>query len=745
MSRRTYRPVRSPTFEIVSEQPRRLRLRGAAIAHPWLDLAYLQALIEALSGVEAVRINPGARSIIACYDGEAATRARVLQALANIPNDAYREDAAREQPPDPFRAIVMTVIALTTPLLPLGTRMVLSWYFAVPTLLTGVKTLVTEGVKVEVLDGSAKLLSLLRRDYFTANAIGALLDWGAYVEASSEQRSNDLLKSLLTPQTGAVWIEREGIENKVALDEVQLGDIVVCGPGELIPVDGRVHAGEAAVDQSSLTGESLPVPVTAGSPVLSGSIIHEGRIRIAAEQVGAETAMARINRFLETALRDRSEGEERSARLADKLVPLTLATGLGVFALTRDLSRAASVLTVDYSCAIKLSNPVAVRSNLYAASRAGVLFKGAQALESLDRVDTLVFDKTGTLTTGDMQVADLIPFGALSEDGLLALAAGAEEHYDHPVARAVVGAAVARALALPPISQVDFVVAHGVSAYVDDRRVLVGSRHFLEDDEGVDCTAADALMADLYGAGKSLLYVAQDGHLVGLIALIDHVRPDAEEALADLKGLGIARVVVLTGDHREAARALGRALPSIDEVRWELKPEDKAAVVRQLKGEGRRIAFLGDGVNDAPALVSADVGISMPNGADLAREAAQVVLMRPDLGVLVAAVATARHTQRVLKQAAVGAFGINTATMALAVAGILPPVASATLHNGSTVGILGYAALARRKQAPPPGRLLGRRDADPGAGIAARLNNGAAADAAHPENEDAEARDAEFT
>ncbi len=680
---------------MVSEQPRRLRLRGRVIAHPCLDLAYVQALVEALSGVASVRINPGARSVIVAYDGATETRARVLEALANIPEDAYREDASRDRPPDPFRAIVTTAIALATPWLPPITRVALSWYFAAPTLLRGATTLVQEGVKVEVLDGSAKLLSLLRGDYFTSNAIGALLDWGEYVEASAEQRSNDLLKSLLAPKTESVWVERGGVETKLPLAEVEIGDTVICGPGELIPVDGQVLQGEAAVDQASLTGESLPVPVAAGSPVLSGSVIHEGHIRIAAEQVGAETSMARINRFLETALRTRSEGEKRSTELADRLVPLTFLTSLGVLALTRDLSRAASVLTVDYSCAIKLSNPVAVRSNLYAASRAGVLFKGAQALENLDRVDTLVFDKTGTLTTGDMQVADLISFEELTEDGLLALAAGAEEHYDHPVARAVVTEAAGRDLALPPISQVDFVVAHGVSAYVDDQRVLVGSRHFLEDDEGVDCTPADALMADLYAAGKSLLYVARDGKLVGLIALIDRIRPEAEAALADLKRLGIDRIVVLTGDHREAAKALGRAMPAIDDVLWELKPEDKAMAIRRLHDQGRRVAFLGDGVNDAPALVSADVGISMPNGADLAREAAQVVLMRPDLTALVAAVDIAKHTQRVLHHAAMGSIGINSATMALAVAGVLPAVAAATIHNGSTIGILGYAALAK--------------------------------------------------
>lgn len=699
MPRRTFAIPSRPVFRLVHERPRRLRLRSRVLAHPWLDLAYLEALLAALPGVEDVRINARALCVILCYDGAAATRSRLLEALASIPAEAYHPEAMWEPPPNALRVIVSGALALATPLLPPLTRMLVSWYLALPTIAKGADTLLSEGVRVEVLDGSAKLLSLLRRDYFTANAIGALLDLGEYVEATSEQRSNDLLKSLLTPQTESVWIARDGVETRVPLKDVVIGDTVICGPGELIPVDGTVCDGEAAVNQASLTGESLPVPVGPGSPVLSGSVIHEGHIRIDVEQVGAETSMARINRFLETALRNRSAGEERSSRLADRLVPLTLATGLGVFALTRDPQRAASVLTVDYSCAIKLSSPVAVRSNLYAASRAGVLFKGAQALESLDRVDTLVFDKTGTLTSGDMRVADLIPLGALDEAELLALAAGAEEHYDHPVARAVVAEAAARELPLPPISQVDFVVAHGVSAYVEDQRVLVGSRHFLEDDEGVDCSAADDRQAELYGQGKSLLYVARDGRLVGLIALLDRIRPEAELALAALKRLGIKRTIVLTGDHREAGRALGRALPAIDEVLWELKPEDKAAVVEDLRGAGRRVAFLGDGVNDAPALVCADVGISMPEGADLAREAAQVVLLHQDLGALVAAVAIAKHTQAVLKRCAVASIGINSATMGLAVAGLLPPVVAATIHNGSTVGVLGYAALNGAKGA----------------------------------------------
>lgn len=357
-------------------QPGRLRLRGRALAHPCLDLAYLQALLEALPAVESARINHKARSLIIHFDGGARTRQHLLKLLADLPLNAYRPDAVREQAPDPFRVVVSALLAVATPLLPLPARRLVSWALALPTLGKGIDTLVSDGVRIEVLDASARLLSLLRGDYFTANAIGALLDLGEYVEATSEQRSTDLLKRLLTPQTETVWIERTGIETKVTLAEVAPGDILICGPGELIPIDGRVHSGEAAVNQASLTGESLPVPVAPGSPVLSGSVIHEGHLRIRVEQIGAETSMARINRFLETALRTRSTGETRSTQLDDRLVPLTILTGLGVFALTRDLSRASSVLTVDYSCAIKLSNPVAVRANIFAASRAGGAVQG---------------------------------------------------------------------------------------------------------------------------------------------------------------------------------------------------------------------------------------------------------------------------------------------------------------------------------------------------------------------------------
>lgn len=374
-------------------------------------------------------------------------------------------------------------------------------------------------------------------------------------------------------------------------------------------------------------------------------------------------------------------------------MPLTLGLSALKFLFTRNLNQAVSVLTVDFSCAVKLASPVAVRSGMFAAGKAGVLLKGAAALDALQDVDAIVFDKTGTLTTGRLAVTEVVPAGDLTPDGLLALAVGAEEHYDHPVARAVVREAKARGLPLPPISRVDFIVAHGVSASINGDKILVGSHHFIAEDEGVDCAVFDDAATKLRRQGQSLLYVARGRELIGLIALRDAPRPEAGAVLDALKARGVGRVIVLTGDHEQTARALARQLPQIDEIHFELRPEDKAAIVKDLKASGLKLAYVGDGVNDAPALISADVGVCMPQGADLARESAQALLLTDDLSALVAARKAAVRTNAVIRRCFAATIGGNSLIMLLAARG-LPPIASALLHNISTVGILGYAAYA---------------------------------------------------
>jgi len=697
--------ARRQPFTIVHEVPGRLRLRSRRLFDPSLDLKYLEALVGSLPGVDSVRTNKWGSSIVVDYDADPKNRARILNLLENIPMEAYLSGAMRGDPVSPAVVAGQGAAAALTPFLPWEAKAPLSWLLGLPTILKGLHTLLYDGVKVEVLDASAVGFSLLRQDYFTANAIVALLGLGSYLEDWTERKSDDLLKSLLKPQVETVSVEREALEVRIPFTDLMVGDLVICGSGELVPVDGVVVDGDAALNQSSITGESLPVHVSLGDDVLSGAVVEDGRIKIAARNVGGETSMARIGRFLENSLRTQSASQKRSDELADKLVPVTFGLGLALFALTRDVSRAASILTVDYSCAIKLASPVAVKTGMHTAGHCGVLLKGAQALDNLARIDTVVFDKTGTLTRGNLMVTDVEPLNGLGPEELLALAAGAEEHYAHPVARAVVSEARTRGLPFPPISQVDFIVAHGVSAHVDGKRVLVGSRHFLEDDEGVDCSPVRLLARRLRGEGKSILYVARSGEILGIIALRDELRPEAAEALAMLKERGITRIVMLTGDHKDTAKAIADELGCIDEVHWELKPEDKASLVRELQEAGHVLAFAGDGVNDAPALVSAEVGICMPGGADLARESAQVVLLEDDLRILAVARDVAQNVHRVLKRTFGAAVAINSAVLLAAATGRLTPVASAFLHNASTVGILGYAAAAGRKK-PKLARLI---------------------------------------
>lgn len=687
-------------IDIVHEIPRRLRIQATVLHDPAFDPAYLEAVLLNVPGVDCVRINTKAASVVVHYDGRDETRSGILDYLEHMPADLFHAEVEHDHPADPVGVIGRSLAALLTPVFPRSLRAPLSVGLALPTLLDGVETLLNRGVKVEVLDASAVGFSLLRRDYFTANAIVALLALGHYMEQLSERKSTDLLKSLLKPQMEFVWVETDGKETRVPLEAVHIGDWVVCGAGEMIPVDGQVAAGEALVNQSAITGESLPVHVQPGDDVLSGSVIEEGRIRIEARQVGADTGMARISRFLQNSLRFKSRSQSESERLADQLVPITFALGLGIYLLTRDIGRAASVLTVDYSCAIKLANPVAVKVAMHTAAQSGILLKGSEALDLLAQVDTLVFDKTGTLTQGVLEVTDVIPLAGMPADELLSLAAGAEEHYSHPVADAVVRAARMRALTLPPIGQVDFIVAHGVSAYIEQERVLVGSYHFIAEDEGIDCARARRRADRLRKQGKSLLFVARGDRLEGIIALRDALRPEADGVLRALKAEGIRKIVVLTGDHRVTALALASGLDAIDDIRWELKPEDKAAIIETLHDQGARTAFIGDGVNDAPALVTADVGICMPSGADLARESADVVLLRHDLEALLTARRIAVQTRRTIRHCFNSAVGVNSLILLLAAGGVLPPVTSAILHNTGTIGILGYAALSGSKNPP---------------------------------------------
>lgn len=697
-------------FTIVHAVPGRLRLRLPVLGQPHLDQAYLETWLEGTPGVQEVRINRAARSLVVIHDRDAGVRARVLARLGAFDPAAGLPLLPEEGSGDEDEDIVPIARSLATlallPLLSPGAQKLVTFVNLGSTLGKGAETLISEGIKVEVLDAVAVGLSAARGEHYTANITGLLLALGEYLERRTARQSDRMLRRLLRPEPTLAWVERAGELVQVPGQEVREGEVVVVGVGEQIPVDGRVLEGAALVNQAAVTGEQVPVRKEAPRRVVAGSLVVEGRLRIEATQVGEETTTARVSRFVRESLGKRSQTQRLADDLADKRVYITLATGGLAYALTRDLRRLESVLLVDYSCALKLGTPIAFKSGMVASANHGVLMKGGEAIEQLAAVDTIIFDKTGTLTHSELTVTEVVVLrpDAGDETKLLALVASVEEHASHPVAQAVVEAARERDLKHISHGEVDYLVAHGMTAEVGGERVVIGSRHYLEEHQGIHFSAHEARILALQEQGRILLFVADDRGPLGLIALRDTLRADARPTLERLRGLGIRHLVMISGDRRAKAEALAAEL-GLDEVHAEMEPEDKARIVQELRDQGRRVAFVGDGVNDGPALVAADVGIAMPRGADLARATADIVLLDDHLASLADARETATRTMGLIRTNFNLAVGINTAILAGAMTGWLSPVASALLHNGTTMGILVHALAGARGHAgrSPPG------------------------------------------
>ena len=679
--------------------PGRLRLQVPTLARAGVGEP-LRHWLEALDGVTDVRLNRHARSLTIDYDPRQLTRARVLARLAAfvVPANGAPpiRDLADAPPITPLVRNVLTLLSL--PLLPRPAQHAVTVLNIGSKLIKGADTLIHHGLKVEVLDALAVGLSASRGKLYTANLTDLLLTLGEYLEERTQQQSDRRLRRLLRPAPTLAWVERDGQLIQIPGDQIQSGEHLIVGVGETIPVDGYVVEGAALVNQAAVTGEDVPVAREAPKHVVAGSVLVEGRLRIAATRVGEDTTTARVARFIQESLEQSSQTQRLADALADQRVSLTLGSAAAVYALTRDLTRVQSVFLVDYSCALKLGTPVAFKSGLYQAANHGVLIKGGEAMERLAEVDTLVFDKTGTLTYSELEVTDVVvldPTSGESEEGLLAMVASVEEHATHPLSQAVVEAARERDLQHISHGEVDYLVAHGLSAQLDGWRLLVGSRHYLEEHEGVRFARHEAQIARLQDEGKTLLYVASERGPLGLIALRDTLRADAAPTLARLRALGIERLVMLSGDRREKAEALGRAL-RLDQVHGEVRPEEKAALIAALQREGRTVGFVGDGINDGPALVAADVGIAMSRGADLARASADIVLTDDRLLAVAEARAIALGTLRVIRTNFAATVGVNTAIMAGALLGRLSPVASALLHNGTTLAVMAHALRGAR-------------------------------------------------
>ena len=551
----------------------------------------------------------------------------------------------------------------------------------------GVRCVLSRRLEVEVLDALSIGVSLLRSDFATAGSVMFLLNLGSLLEEWTRKKSLDDLARSMALNVDKVWVRSQGTEVLVPLTKVRSGDEVVVRSGNMIPLDGTVLEGEAMVNQAALTGEAMPVRKTEGSTLYAGTVVEEGECVFIAKAEGGSNRYDKIVAMIEESEKLKSSTENRALALADRLVPWCLGATVVTYALTRNATRAISCLMVDFSCALKLSMPLAVLSAMRECGSYHITVKGGKYLEALSQADTIVFDKTGTLTRATPQVVDVVPFSGCNEREVLQLAACLEEHFPHSMANAVVRAAKERGISHEEMhSEVEYIVAHGIASRVGGERVVIGSHHFVFEDEKCTIPTAEQQKFDALKPEHSHLYMAASGQLVGVICISDPLRPEAAAVLNGLRALGIRNTVMMTGDSERTAAAIAKQV-GVDHFFAEVLPEDKANFVQQAKAEGHTVVMIGDGINDSPALSAADIGIAINSGAAIAREIADVTIKADSLEELVALKAIANSLQKRVHANYRFVLTFNSALIALGALGILQPASSAMLHNLSTIGI----------------------------------------------------------
>ena len=551
----------------------------------------------------------------------------------------------------------------------------------------GVRCVLSRRLEVEVLDALSIGVSLLRGDFGTAGSVMFLLNLGSLLEEWTRKKSLDDLARSMALNVDKVWVRSQGTEVLVPLTKVRSGDEVVVRSGNMIPLDGTVLEGEAMVNQAALTGEAMPVRKAEGSTLYAGTVVEEGECVFIAKAEGGSNRYDKIVAMIEESEKLKSSTENRALVLADKLVPWCLGATVVTYLLTRNATRAISCLMVDFSCALKLSMPLAVLSAMRECGSYHITVKGGKYLEALSKADTIVFDKTGTLTHATPQVVEVVPFSGCNEREVLQLAACLEEHFPHSMANAVVRAAKERGISHEEMhSEVEYIVAHGIASRVGGERVVIGSHHFVFEDEKCTIPAAEQQKFDALKPAYSHLYMAASGQLVGVICISDPLRPEAAAVLNGLRALGIRNTVMMTGDSERTAAAIAKQV-GVDRFFAEVLPEDKANFVQQAKAEGHTVVMIGDGINDSPALSAADIGIAINSGAAIAREIADVTIKADSLEELVALKAIANSLQKRVHANYRFVLTFNSALIALGALGILQPASSAMLHNLSTIGI----------------------------------------------------------
>lgn len=678
--------------KIIHESRGRLRVHLECARMSLDEADVLEYYMRSVDGVDEVKVYDRTRDAVICYRAE---RAAVINALAEFSFSAA--EAMQLVPEHTTRGLnrefedklAMAVLRRTASklFLPVPVTTAIAIVRSLKYIHEGLKALLHGRLSVAVLDATAVSVSMLRGDFSTASSVMFMLSLGEILEEWTHKKSVADLAGAMSINVDKAWLRTGETETLVPVGDIRPGDEIVIRTGCMIPLDGKVTEGEVMVNQASMTGESMPVAKRPGSYVYAGTVAEEGECVVCVEKAYGGGRYDRIVKMIEESEKLKSTAEDKASRLADRLVPYTLGGTVLTYLVTRNVTKTLAVLMVDFSCALKLSMPIAVLSAMRESSGHNVSVKGGRFLEAVAAANTIVFDKTGTLTYATPTVAQVVPFGGREESEMLRLAACLEEHYPHSIANAVVEEAKRRGLSHEEYhSQVQYVVAHGISSMVEGKKAIIGSAHFVFEDEGCRIPEGEEEKFNTLPAEYSHLYLCIAGELAAVICIHDPLRREAKAAVRALHDCGIDKVVMMTGDSRRTAEAVAAEV-GVDEVFAEVLPEDKAAYIRSEKAAGRKVIMIGDGVNDSPALSEADAGIAIATGAAIAREIADITISSEDLFELV----TLRRLSEALMDRIHRNYrfivGFNCSLIALGVAGILPPATSALLHNLSTLAV----------------------------------------------------------
>ncbi|MCU6725324.1 Copper-exporting P-type ATPase A [uncultured Clostridium sp.] len=680
-------------FQIKNESKRRIRMHMSVYRMSYVQADTLQYFLTELSCVNQVKVNDQTCDVTVYYSGEKADRQDMLKKLqtfhyedVEVP-EHFIQNSGRALNAEYQDKLVWNVAFHYARkwFLPAPLNACYNTVAAIPYVVKGLKCLCNRKIEVPVLDGTAIGVSVIRGDYATAGSVMFLLGIGEILEEWTHKKSVGDLARSMSLHVEKVWMKQDETEVLTDSSKIQKGDRIVVHMGNVIPFDGTVTEGEGMVNQASLTGESVAVRKSSGAGVFAGTVLEEGELTIQVTAIGGGSRYEQVVKMIEESEKLKSGLESKAEHLADRLVPWTLGGTALTYLLTRNVTRTLSVLMVDFSCALKMAMPISVLYAIHEAGTHHITVKGGKFLEAVAEADTIVFDKTGTLTKAKPTVVKVVSFDGRSEDELLRIAACLEEHFPHSMAKAVVHAAQERGLEHEEMhSRVEYVVAHGISSSVEDKKVIIGSYHFVFEDEKTVIPEDKREILENLPQEYSHLYMAIEGKLSAVICIEDPLRPEAADVIRELKKAGISKVVMMTGDNEHTAKAIAEKV-GIDEFYAEVLPGDKAKFVEKEKAAGRKVIMTGDGINDSPALSASDAGIAISDGAELAREIADITISADDLYQILILKQISDRLMRRIRKNYHSIVGINSTLIALGVFGIIQPTTSALMHNTSTL------------------------------------------------------------